>query len=100
MSELTTNIPEGNVLSPEVLGAYASISPMLPNVIMQEWSAKHRRAFWYATLALTFGGLLALSLVGGFVYLVMRSQGGYAVTLLGTGALSMVAGFRSSRLEK
>jgi hypothetical protein len=49
-------------------------------------------------LGLVIGGLLGLGLIGGFVYLVMQGHGGYATTLLGTGALSMVAGFRVVRL--
>ncbi len=65
---------------------------------MQEWSYRHRRAFWFALVSLVIGGLIGLSLVGGFVYLVMQNHGGYATTLLGGGALSMVAGFRATRL--
>jgi hypothetical protein len=51
-------------------------------------------------VSLVIGGVLALSLVGGFIYLVMNDHGGYAGGLLGAGALGMVAGFRSTRLDK
>lgn len=92
-------LPPGNVPSPELLDQYAYISPEMPGLVMAEWSHRHRRAFLYALVSLLIGGLLALSLVGGFIFLVMNGRGGYAVTLLGAGALSMVAGFRSTRLD-
>jgi len=44
------------------------------------------------------GGLIALSLVGGFIYLmIMAIRSGR--NPVGAGALGMVAGFRSTRLN-
>jgi hypothetical protein len=50
-------------------------------------------------VALVIGGLVSISLVGGFVYLVMNDHPKSAAILLGSGALGMVAGFRSTRLD-
>jgi len=87
------------VPSSELLKSYQALGKKLPEAVMAEWSSYHRRAFIYATVALTFGGLIALSLVGGFVYLVMNGHPKSAAALLGAGALGMVAGFRSTRLD-
>jgi hypothetical protein len=67
-------------------------------LVMQEHRDRNRRAFQYATLALTIGGLLSALLVLGFIYLVMRGHATAAGALLGTGAIGMVAGFRAARL--
>lgn len=99
MSDLTAKIPEGNVPGPQVLQGYREIHPDLPAIVMQEWSFRNRRAFIYATIALIIGGLVALSLIGGFIYLVMQGHGGYGSALLGAGALGIVAGFLKSRLD-
>lgn len=86
--------------SAELLREYDLVGHDLPNLVIEAWQAGHRRSFRYAMTALFIGGLLAMSLIGGFIYLVMQGHGGYAATLLGGGALSMVAGFRSVRLDK
>jgi hypothetical protein len=65
---------------------------------LNTWEAAHQRGARYANLSLVIAGILGMGLIGGFVYLVMNGHGGYAVTLLGGGALSMVAGFRVARL--
>jgi hypothetical protein len=59
----------------------------------------HRWTFIYALTALIIGGVIGLSLVGGFVYLVMNGHAKAAAALLGAGAVGMVAGFRSTRLN-
>ena len=41
--------------------------------VIKEWGHRHRRAFWYAMLALFIGGVLGILLVGGFIYLVCRA---------------------------
>jgi uncharacterized SAM-binding protein YcdF (DUF218 family) len=74
------------------------VSPELPALVMKEWSYRHRRAFWFALVSLVIGGLIGLSLVAGFIYLVMQGHHKAAGLLLGAGALGMVAGFRSARL--
>jgi hypothetical protein len=67
--------------------------------VLQEWGHRNRRAFWYALVALVIGGLMGISLIGGFIYLVMNGHVKAAVSLLGAGAVSMVAGFVSTRLD-
>jgi hypothetical protein len=66
---------------------------------MVEWSRRHSRAFTYALVSTILGAIVALSLVGGFVYLVMNGHPKSAAALLGAGALGMVTGFRSGRLD-
>ena len=90
--------PPASVPNPDFLKLYAGISPDLPVLVMREWMARNRRPFIYAMASLIGGIVLALALVAGFVYLAMNDHGGYAVTLLGAGAISMVAGFRAARL--
>lgn len=92
-------LPPGNVPSPELLDQYSYISPEMPAMVMAEWRRRHERAFQYALVSLITGGLLAFELVGGFIYLVMNHHDRGALILLGAGALGMVAGFRSARLD-
>jgi hypothetical protein len=66
---------------------------------MKEWGFRHQRQFLYATLSLGGGILVTLALIGGFIYLVMEGHPEAAASLLGTGALGLVAGFLSSRLD-
>jgi hypothetical protein len=55
-----------------LLTQYSIISPELPALVLQEWGHRNRRAFWYALVALVIGGLMGISLIGGFIYLVMN----------------------------
>ena len=82
-----------------LLAQYSIISPELPALVLQEWGHRNRRAFWYAPVALVIGGLMGISLIGGFIYLVMNGHVKASVSLLGAGAVSMVAGFVSTRLD-
>lgn len=66
---------------------------------MQEWGYRHRRQFWYAIVSTTIGGLIALGLIGGYVYLARQGFPKSAAGLLGGGALGVVAGFRATRLD-
>ena len=50
--------------------------------MLQEWGHRNRRAFWYAPVALVIGGLMGISLIGGFIYLVMNGHVKAAVSLL------------------
>ena len=87
-----------SIPSVELLKEYGVVSPDLPALVLKEWGYRHWRAFWYALVATIAGALLALRLVLGFIYLVMIGHSKAAGILLGGGALSMVAGFRASRL--
>jgi predicted membrane protein len=55
-------------------------------------------AFTYALTGLIIGGVIAVALIAGFIYLVMQGHPAAAGSLLGTGALGMVAAFRATRL--
>jgi hypothetical protein len=88
------------VPSPALLKEYDLIGHDLPGLIVQAGQTELRRSFLYAMTALLIGGLISLSIVGGFVYLVMQGHGGYAGALLGAGALNMVAGFQTVRLNR
>jgi len=91
-----TKIPA--IPNPELLKLYHDISPELPGLILADWKYHHRIAFLYAMTALIIGGAVALGLIAGFVYLVHIGYPAVATLLLGGGALSIVAGFRSTRL--
>ena len=66
-----------------LLTQYSIISPELPALVLQEWGHRNRRAFWYALVALVIGGLMGISLIGGFIYLVMNGHVKAAVSLPG-----------------
>jgi membrane-bound ClpP family serine protease len=76
------------------------IAPELPALVIKEWSHRHQRACLYALVALSIGGLLALALIAGFVYLIMNNHDTSAGVLLGSGAVSLVMGFLVTRLER
>ena len=57
-----------------------------------------RQKFLYATLALAFGFLLALSVVGGFIYLAVHDRPKSAAALIGAGFLGLITGFQTVRL--
>jgi nitrate reductase NapE component len=91
--------PQASVPSPALLQDYACVGSELPELVVREWGHRHRRQFWFALVALVIGGLVSIGLIGGFVYLVMNDHPKSAALLLGSGALGMVAGFRSTRLD-
>lgn len=86
------------VLNPQQLQEYANVDPTLPALITQAGMESQRQKFVYATVALSFGFLLALAVVGGFVYLVMHGHPKSAATLIGAGVLGLVTGFQTVRL--
>ena len=94
---LRAETPPASMPNADILKFYAEVSPDLPVMIIEEWRSHVRRPFSYAMASLVIGGILATSLVVGFVYLVVNGHGGYAVTLLVAGALGMLAGFRFAR---
>ena len=86
------------VLNPQQLQEYANVDPNLPALITQAGMESQRQKFIYATVALSFGFLLALAVVGGFVYLVMHDHPKSAACLIGAGVLGLVTGFQTVRL--
>ena len=66
---------------------------------MQAETDEARREFWYAVASLAGGVITVLSVVGGFVYLVMNNHPQAAGSLLGTGVLGLIQGFIRARLR-
>jgi hypothetical protein len=79
---------------------YYDVSPDLPALIVLQWGYRHKRAFWFAWTGQVIGGLLAGSLIGGYIYLVMQGHPKSAGLLLGGGAVSLVTAFITVRLDK
>jgi hypothetical protein len=83
-----------------VLDLFQRFGPQAPIEVLRMWRAQHQANFVYATVALVIAGALGLGLIGGYVYLVMEGHATAGGVLLGSGALSMVAGFRTVRLHR
>lgn len=65
-----------------------------------EWGRRHQRQFIYATSSMFGGILVAVGLIGGFVYLVMNNHSNAAGGLLGAGVVGIISGFLASRLDQ
>jgi hypothetical protein len=87
------------VLSPEQLQEYGKIDPSLPGLVLRGRDHELQREFLYAIGSLTAGVIAFLSIVGGYVYLVMHEHPNAAAALLGTGVLSLIGGFIRARLR-
>jgi hypothetical protein len=90
--------PIAVVLNPQQLQEYSAVDPSLPALVTKAGMEAQHQKFIYATLALTFGFLLALAVVGGFVYLAMHDHPRSAAALIGAGVLGLVTGFQTVRL--
>ena len=99
-STVKGNSPLGILPPPEVLDLFQRFGSQAPIEVLRMWRAQHQADFVYATVALVIAGVLGLGLIGGFIYLVLRGHAIAAGVLLGSGALSMVAGFRRVRLNR
>ena len=86
------------VLNPEQLAEYARVSPELPALVVKGRNAELRRQFVYAVLSLLSGVVALLSLIAGYVYLVIQGHPHAAAGLLAGGVLGLVGGFIRSRL--
>src|SRR5271157_377381 len=85
--------------SPQQLQGYLRVNPRLPELVVQAETDEARREFWYAVASLAGGVITVLSVVGGFVYLVMNNHPQAAGSLLGTGVLGLIQGFIRARLR-
>lgn len=94
-----TNKPQAQVPNPAILREYSEVAPELPALIIQAWERRHHRQFVYATTLGVIGGCVMLTLIGGYIYLVMEDHRYYAAGLLSGGVLSAVAGFIATRLD-
>jgi hypothetical protein len=86
------------VLSPEQLAEYARVNSDLPALVVKARNDELRRQFTYATLSLLSGILALLSIIGGYIYLVVQGHPRSAAGLLATGVLGLIGGFIRSRL--
>jgi hypothetical protein len=86
------------VLNPQQLREYSNVDPSLPALITKAGMEVQRQKFLYATIALSFGFLLALAVVGGFIYLAMHDRPRSAAALIGAGVLGLITGFQTVRL--
>jgi hypothetical protein len=73
-----------------------AVDPSLPALIPKAGMETQRQKFLYA--ALTFGFLLAPSVVGGFVSLAVHDRPKSAACLISAGVLGLVTGFQTVRL--
>jgi len=69
-------------------------------LIVQADRRERSDEFWYAMVGLLSGLILHLSLIAGFIYLVMEGQPKYALVLLGAQVLSASGIFVKARLNK
>lgn len=90
--------PTSSIPSPAALAAYQTIDPQLPRMIVDGAIHRDRNSFLYALTGQLVGGAISLSLIGGFIYLVMHNHATEAAELLGAGAIGIVTGFRLTRL--
>lgn len=77
------------VLNPSQLAEYALVSPELPALVIKARNAELRRQFIYAVLSLSAGIAALLSLIGGYIYLVMQGHPHAALGLLAGGVLGL-----------
>ena len=82
------------VLNPEQLKEFQAVDPKLPALVVEAQTLELQRQYRYAVLALASGLGAFLSIVGGFIFLVLHAAG----LLLGAGVVGLVAGFVRSRL--
>ena len=86
------------VLSPEQLSEYAALDKALPALLIRTRNDELRREFTYAVLSLLSGVISLLTVVGGYIYLVLHGHPRAAAGLLATGVLGLIGGFIRSRL--
>lgn len=86
------------ILNPEQLAQYARLDRELPALIVKARDNELKRQFAYAVLSLVCGILALLTVVGGFIFLVLRGHAQAAAALLATGVLGLIGGFLRSRL--
>lgn len=88
-------IPQAEQLVP-----FAVIDPNLPSEIIKAANNEHQRSYRYAMTSLVAGTVLAVSAIGGFVYLVMQGHPASASALLAVNVLNFIGGFIRNRLRE
>jgi hypothetical protein len=88
------------VPSPALLAEYARVDSRIPLEIVKAGQGELGREFKYALISLIFGGVMSLSVIAGFIYLVIAGHPAAAGSLLGAGVLNLVTGFVRNRIRK
>lgn len=91
--------PKALIPDAATLAEFQHIDTGLPVRLVEIAAREAEREYRYAMLALVCGALIALAVIGGFIYLVMQGHGAYAGGLLGAGVLTMIGGFLRARLS-
>jgi hypothetical protein len=94
MAKKTSLLP-----SPAQLQQYKQIDLRLPELVIQVADREAQREYYYALAGMISSVLLFLSVVGGFVYLVMTDHPKSAAGLLGAGILGLIHAILRARLH-
>lgn len=84
----------------EQLVPFAAIDPNLPLEIIKAADNEYQRSYRYAMTSLVAGTALAVSAIGGFVYLVIQGHPASASALLAVSVLNFIGGFIRNRLRE
>lgn len=94
MAKKTSLIP-----SPPQLQLYKQVDVRLPELVVQVADREAQREYHYALAGMISSVVLFLSVVGGFVYLVMKDHSKAAAGLLGAGVLGLIHAILRARLR-
>jgi hypothetical protein len=94
MAKKTSLLP-----SPAQLQLYRQVDSRLPELVVQVADHEAQREYHYALAGMISSGVLFLSVVGGFVYLVMNDHSKAAAGLLGAGVLGLIHAILRARLR-
>jgi uncharacterized membrane protein len=94
---------ENNALLPSVeqlTQISTDLGPKMAELIVQIAARNQRGELLYATLSLLGGLIVAVGVIGGFVYLVVQGYPKAAAGLLGVGVLNVIGGFVRNRVRE
>jgi hypothetical protein len=94
--------PENNALLPSIeqlTQISRDLGPKMAELIVQIAARNQRGELLYATLSLLGGLIVAVAVIGGFVYLVVQGYPKAAGGLLSVGVLNMIGGFVRNRVR-
>lgn len=94
MAKKTSLLP-----SPAQLQLYRQVDSRLPELVVQVADREAQREYYYALAGMISSVVLFLSVVGGFVYLVMQDHPKAAAGLLGAGVLGLINAILRARLR-
>jgi hypothetical protein len=91
-------LPQSVVPSPEQLVLYANAGEHIPLAIIRARTDAAKMEYRYAMAGLAIAGIGLVSVVGGFIFLVIYGHPKAAAALLGAGILSLISAFIKTRL--